>query len=137
LDRQNDRSEKLASLLQANAALTVSLSEDYIRSVLAARRARRRILGEELFSDPAWDILLELYAAKLGHRQISTEDLARSSGTPLSTTTRWIATLEQHGLARRGRDEKEVVYTQISLTTEGASRLERLADEWGSTFVSI
>jgi len=135
-DRQNGRSERLA-LLGVNPAPSVSLSEDHIRSVLAARRARNSILGEGLFSDPAWDILLELYAAKLGHRRTSTEELARASGTPLSTTNRWITALERHGLARYERDQREGACVRISLTPEGASRMERLANQWGSASVSV
>ena len=39
---------------------SVTLTEDHIVSILGVRRARADILGQSLFSDPAWDILLEL-----------------------------------------------------------------------------
>lgn len=136
-DRHVSRPENVASLLGAKPTPAVSLTEDHIQSLLAMRRARSSILGGELFSDPAWDILLELYAAKLGHRKASLEELARSSGTPLSTTRRWVAALEGDGLAQQMRDPTEGAYTRISLTAEGVARMERLANQWGSAFVSI
>lgn len=134
-DGRNGGSEDLRSLLRAKPQPSVSLSEDHIQSVLAVRRARSSILGEGLFSDPAWDIVLELYAAKLGHRKTSIEDLARVSGAPLSTTRRWITALEEQGLAKREQTRGSCIW--ISLTANGASKMERLANQWASAFVSI
>ena len=136
-DRQDSPSENVTSLLRAKPTPAVSLTEDHIHSLIAMRRARSSIFGGDLFSDPAWDILLELYAAKLGHRKTSLEDLARSSGTPLSTTGRWVAALDGHGLAQQVRDPTKGACTRICLTAEGVSRMERLANQWGSAFVSI
>lgn len=114
----------------------LSLTEDHILSVLLVRRARSDILGQRLFSDPAWDILLELYAAKLGDRQMSLEDVARAIETPQSTTKRWVAALEERVLVQSKIDSAAKVHL-ISLTEEGADKLGRLADHWGSAFVSI
>jgi len=136
-NRQTNRSENPASLLRANPPPDISLTEDHIHSLLAMRRARSRIFGETLFSDPAWDILLELYAAKLGYRTTSLENLARLSSTPLSTARRWVAVLEGRGLAQQGREPTDGVCIRISLTAEGASGMERLGNRWGSAFVSI
>jgi DNA-binding MarR family transcriptional regulator len=115
----------------------LKLTEDHILSVLLVRRARRAVLGENLFSDPAWDILLELYAASLGDREMSLGDLARAIETPESTTKRWVAALEERDLIQSKIDmvEKDVVW--ISLSTQGADKLADLADHWGTAFVSI
>jgi DNA-binding MarR family transcriptional regulator len=115
----------------------LSLTEDHILSVLLVRRARSAILGEQLFSDPAWDILLELYAARLGEREVSLEDVARAIDTPESTVTRWVRALEERGLVHSRIDLDEAHEVWISLTDEGADKLGDLANHWGTAFVSI
>lgn len=101
------------------------------------RRGREAIFGRELFSDPAWDILLESYAAHLAGRGASVSDLAAAIGAPPTTAARWIAALTARGLVASEFDPKEPTRLWISLTSEGASKMKRLADQWGSAFVSI
>jgi hypothetical protein len=36
----------------------------HIREIIKLRRMRERLLGEDLFADPGWDILLDLFAAR-------------------------------------------------------------------------
>ena len=72
------------------------VTEEQIRSILRVRRERSAIFGEGLFSEPAWDILLELFAAHLGNRTIGLGDLTRIA--PESTLARWVSALEERGL---------------------------------------
>lgn len=72
------------------------MTEDQIASILRIRRRRSETFGEDLFSDPAWDILLELFAARLGNRRLELGDL--DSIAPRSTLARWVAVLEERGL---------------------------------------
>lgn len=113
----------------------LTLTEDHILSILFVRRARRTVLGEDLFSDPAWDILLELYAARLGRRRMSLSDLSRAIETPPSTTRRWVATLEERRLISSASDPTDPA--RVKLSAEGVSKMEHLADHWGSAFLSI
>ena len=43
-----------------------AVSEKAVRAIIKQRRNRDRFFDAQLFADPAWDILLELYAAELG-----------------------------------------------------------------------
>lgn len=115
----------------------VSLGEDHILSILTVRRARDQVFGRPLFADPAWDILLELYAAHLGARRIAVADLIRSIDVPASTATRWIRALEEHGFI--GRDDQAGQFNSqwVRLTDQGLTRMRQLADHWGSAFLSI
>jgi DNA-binding MarR family transcriptional regulator len=129
--------EQLKSLLaRKRLQRPLSLTEDHIRSVLLVRRARSDILGKRLFSDPAWDILLELYSAKLGGREMSFADLVRAIETPPSIAKRWIAALEEHALVQ-SRIDPATNLECICLTEKAADKIQRLADRWGSAFVSI
>lgn len=136
LSRKNPFEQLKGLLAHKRLERPLSLTEDHIRSVLLVRRARNDILGKNLFSDPAWDILLELYSAKLGGRKMSLEDLARAIETPQSTTKRWIAALEKYALVQ-SRIDPATNLRRISLTQEAADKIRRLADHWGSAFVSI
>ncbi len=114
---------------------TFLLTEDHIRSLLLVRRARSALLGEGLFSDPAWDILLELLAAKLAGCGVGLLDLAKATEAPVSTVGRWIGILNERGLVQSTIDADSVHL--FTLTPEGASRLETLAKRWATGFVSI
>ncbi|MDE2442650.1 MAG: MarR family transcriptional regulator, partial [Betaproteobacteria bacterium] len=43
---------------------------------LKARRLREEMFGSELFSDPAWDILLDLYTAEARGESVQISSLA-------------------------------------------------------------
>ncbi|MFC7537871.1 hypothetical protein ACFQPG_10920 [Sphingomonas sp. GCM10030256] len=78
-----------------------SLDGTSIRKIIRARRSREAIFDRNLLSDPAWEILLEAYAASAGNQRISVSGLCLSSGAPESTAARWVKKLEQdHWLVR-------------------------------------
>jgi DNA-binding transcriptional ArsR family regulator len=93
-------------------------TEAEVRAVLWARRQRELVLGKELFSDPAWDILLELYAAALGQRRVPTSELSIAAGIPLTTTLRWISKLESDGLVTRADDPLDGRRVWIALANQ-------------------
>ena len=124
------------TLFNNHGGRSLQLTEDHIQSVLLVRRARASVLGKDLFSDPAWDMLLELYAASLSGRRVTLPELARVTETPTSVAARWIQALEQSGNVTVDRGGSPfLVY--VSLSAEGVSRMQRLANHWGSAFVSI
>jgi len=78
-----------------NAELASHIEQD-IELVLRLRRARSAILGDGLFSDPVWDMLLQLYLARLNGRRLKLKDLM--TDVPGSTRARWACVLEERGL---------------------------------------
>ena len=72
------------------------VTESHIKWILSVRRERRSVFGNSLFSDPAWDILLELLAAKLARRTVALADLGHIAAS--SILARWVAALEERGL---------------------------------------
>jgi DNA-binding MarR family transcriptional regulator len=87
-----------------------------IDQLLKARRARAAFFDDALFADPAWDILLELYAAKLAHRRLSVSAVCRRAAVPATTALRWIKTLEGVGHILRSNDllDKRRVFLELS-----------------------
>ena len=77
---------------------------DNVRGLIRARRLRSQFFPEELFADPAWDILLDLMHAKLSQARVSVSSLCLASCVPPTTALRWIKTLEGAGLIEREAD---------------------------------
>jgi hypothetical protein len=106
-------------------------TEADVRAVLWARRQRELVFGKELFADPAWDILLELYAAVLGQRRVPTSELAVAAGIPLTTTLRWISKLENEGLVTRADDPLDGRRVWIALTSRALPMMSSYFNQTG------
>jgi len=93
--------------------------ERYIRNMLKLRRNRDRIFGKDIFADPAWDILLELYASALGQYRMSVTNLCDGAAVPNTTALRWIKQLEERGLIVRNPDPMDGRRSFLMLSGEG------------------
>lgn len=93
--------------------------ERSVRKILTWRRKREACFGAELFADPAWDILLELYAVELGDRRITVSNLCGRAAVPATTALRWITTLEKRGMILRRNDplDRRRVFMFLSAET--------------------
>jgi hypothetical protein len=100
-----------------------------VRAVLKGRRTREAIFGGDLFADPAWDILLEAYAARLSQRRTSVSDLCTAAAVPSSTALRWISKLEQDGWLERHLDALDARRSWVELTSKGVTAMERVNAE--------
>lgn len=90
--------------------------EKFVRSVIRARARRGDYFPKSLFADPAWDMLLELYSARLGQRRISVTGTIEASQVPATTGLRWLNVLFKHELAWRYDDpfDGRRVYVQLA-----------------------
>jgi len=89
------------------------------RSEIRARAARAQFFKASLFSDPAWDILLELFAAEQEGRRVSISAAGLTAEIPLTTALRWIAALEREELVDRAGDPTDARRTFLKLTDKG------------------
>ena len=81
-----------------------AVTEQYVRNMLKLRRNRDRFFDNDLFADPAWDILLELYASTLAQIRVSISNLCIAAAVPPTTALRWINQLENQGMLARRAD---------------------------------
>jgi DNA-binding transcriptional ArsR family regulator len=95
------------------------------RKLYHARRERETFFPPELFGEPAWDMLLDLYVAQAERRETSVTSLTTGSGGPQSTALRWLALLEELGLMSRmpAVHDRRVIY--MKLTDEGVRTMHR------------
>jgi hypothetical protein len=87
--------------------------------VYRSRRRRARYFDAEMFAEPAWDMLLDLFIARARGKEIRTLSLCIASEVPMTTALRWIGVLEQHGLVERRRTPGDRRLKLIALTRQG------------------
>lgn len=116
----------LSSLPQQSREELSGASLRRVMDVQKARRSRTQCLGPDLFSDPAWDILLELFEAELSQRRMPISALGIESGVPQTTTLRWLAVLEGRGLIARHPDRLDGRRVFISLSEAGLAAMTKL-----------
>lgn len=103
-----------------------------IRRIIRQRQLRARFFDGDLFADPAWDILLDLTAARVEHRRVSVTSLCIASGVPPTTALRWIAQMTDAGLLARVEDDTDRRRAFIALTDRAADAMARYFAELGS-----
>ena len=91
-----------------------------VRRMLRQRRMREQYFPADLFADPAWDMLLDLYAARLERQPVSVSSLCIAAAVPATTALRWIKTMTDAGLFLREDDPQDGRRIFIALA-EGAS----------------
>ena len=95
------------------------------------RRRRDQLFAGELFADPAWDILLDLTAARAEHTRVSVTSLCIASGVPPTTALRWISQMVEAGLLVRVEDESDRRRAFIELSDKAADSMARYFHELG------
>ncbi|WP_338467794.1 winged helix DNA-binding protein [Novosphingobium sp. ZN18A2] len=103
-----------------------------VRRVIRQRQLRARFLDADLFADPAWDILLDLTAARGEHTRVSVTSLCIASGVPPTTALRWIGQMTEGGLLQRVDDEADRRRAFIDLTDKAADAMARYFAEVGT-----
>lgn len=100
------------------------LDAGLIRSIIRARRLRDHFFPSELFADPAWDMLLDLMAARVERQQVAVSSLCIAAAVPPTTALRWIKTLCDQGLFVRVADPEDGRRVFIELSAETAAMME-------------
>lgn len=95
-----------------------------VRAIIRARRLREQYFGFELFADPAWDMLLDLFAARLEKQRVAVSSLCIAAAVPPTTALRWIKTLTDLGLLVRAADPQDGRRVYIELSPKAAAGME-------------
>jgi DNA-binding MarR family transcriptional regulator len=102
-----------------------------IRKLIKARQLRARFFDGELFADPAWDILLDLAAARAERRQVCVTSLCIAAGVPATTALRWISQMVEADLLVRVSDPHDRRRAYIALADNTADAMARYFAEVG------
>lgn len=93
-------------------------------SIYHSRRRRESIFADhELFGEPGWDILLDLFIARVQRRPTSVTSACIGSAVPSSTALRWLGVLESLGLIVREVDPLDRRRAFLALSDRGYDKM--------------
>jgi hypothetical protein len=104
-------------------AAEITLSAQAIRAAIRARRLRDGFFAAGLFEDPAWDMLLDLFAAELEGAHVSVSSLCIAAAVAPTTALRWIGRLAAEHLVERRPDPRDKRRAFIALSVQGSAAL--------------
>lgn len=108
-----------------------------VRRIIRQRQLRARFFDAELFADPAWDILLDLTAARAEHQRVSVSSLCIASGVPPTTALRWIGQMTEAGLLERVNDDSDRRRAFVGLADRTAEAMARYFAEIEANAVEL
>jgi len=111
------------------------ISLETIRKVIRARRLRARYFAEDLFADPAWDMLLDLLQAEISHLRVPVSSLCIAAAVPATTALRWLKTMVKQGLFLRRADPHDGRRVFVELAPQTSDALRRYFAEVGDAAV--
>lgn len=117
-----DRGNSFAPQPAVIGETTIDASE--IRAAIRTRRLREQFFDRDLFADPAWDMLLDLFAAHLDRSRVSVSSLCIAAVVPPTTALRWIGTMLEAGLFERQDDPFDRRRAFIGLTDKAAAGMQ-------------
>jgi hypothetical protein len=100
-----------------------------VRRIIRQRQLRARFLDNDLFADPAWDMLLDLTASRLEGKRVSVTSLCIASGVPPTTALRWIGQMVDAGLFVRLSDGADKRRAFIDLSEKALQAMARYFTE--------
>jgi CheY-like chemotaxis protein/DNA-binding MarR family transcriptional regulator len=103
---------------------TLERKREALNDLKSMRRLRSKYFPSDLFSDPCWEMLLDLYDAHLSDVEVTVTSLGAASGVPQTTALRRMDVLQGHGLIVRAEDKNDQRRTIIRLTDAGLSAVE-------------
>lgn len=96
-----------------------------IRILIRRRRMRDQYFGAEMLADPAWDILLDLFASEMEEKDVSVSSLCIAAAVPPTTALRWISAMTEAGMLIRRFDPHDGRRVFISLSDDAATRMQQ------------
>lgn len=103
---------------------------EFARALIAGRRLRDQLFGTDLFSEPVWDMLLDLFAANDEQEKVSISSLCVAAAVPASTALRWITNLTARGMVVRQQDPHDGRRIWIELSPQVEEQMRQLLRVW-------
>ncbi len=96
----------------------------HARRLYRDRRTRGLLFGDEnLFGEPAWDLLLDLFIAAKERKRVPVTSACIGAAVPTTTALRWLALLEERGLILREADPTDARRIFVRLSADAYARM--------------
>lgn len=116
--QRNALRDRVADAEQSSLALSNA------RRTVRRRLLRRQLVGaDELFGEPAWEILLDLFIHEGEARSVSTSSACIASGLPTTSALRLLRRLCEEGLISREADRDDGRRNYVRLSPDLTHRL--------------
>lgn len=103
----------------------LEVSKGAVSGAIRSWRERSNYLPGELFSDPAWGMLLELLQAEIEQRRVSLPRLCNISAISATSLARWLKALENRELIIRRADPHDARNEFVELSPKASAALRR------------
>ncbi len=113
-----DRGEGLREPAPQVSGGVPPIETGFVRSIIRARRLRDHFMHGGLFADPAWDMMLDLMAARLEGNRVAVSSLCIAAAVPATTALRWIKALTDRQLFVRSADPQDGRRVYIELADD-------------------
>jgi hypothetical protein len=97
---------------------------DQVKVLIETRRLRGSFFSNELFHEPAWDMLLSLYLSWHKGETLFVKSLVATAAAPVTTSQRWIDHLAKLGLVTRVVDPIDRRRITITLSQSGLQAID-------------
>lgn len=93
--------------------------------------------GTDIFADPAWDIILDLYIQNSKNQDVCVTSACTAAMVPVTTALRYITVLSDRGMIERSKNHKDGRSYLLRLSPEAIRIVEELLTEFAPTFEHI
>ena len=90
--------------------------------------------GTDIFADPAWDIILDLYIHNSKHQDVCVTSACAAAMVPITTALRYITVLSDRGMIERSKNQKDGRSYLLRLSPEAIHIVETLLTDIAPTF---
>ncbi len=97
---------------------------EMVEAMISIRALRDRYFECDLFFDPAWSMLIDLYRAELKGQRLSVTSVCIGSGVAGTTALRYVRALENRGYVSRMPDPDDKRRAFIQLTAMARRKLD-------------
>jgi DNA-binding MarR family transcriptional regulator len=101
------------------------------RALYRLRRRRDRAFAGPLFSEPSWDLMLDLLAAEKSGTKVSVTSACIAAATSTTTALRCLKLLEAQGLVYREPDPADGRRIYVRMSCEAIAAMEGLLNDLG------
>lgn len=110
--------------------LSKAAAGDLALELLSWRRRREQLFGAQLFSEPVWDMMLDLLVHHEQGRLVNVTSLCVASMASFSTALRWIQAMEKEGFIVRVPDAHDRRQILVRPTPEFIARFRQFLESW-------
>lgn len=98
----------------------------FARQLYRERRLREGSMADGMFGEPAWDILLDLFASEAEGKAVRVSSACIAAAVPATTALRYISEMERRGLLLRMPSATDRRAQHVKLSRDTFTDLEAL-----------